>query len=86
LRTAAFAIPRNDLTAVRLYELPSDGKPEADASGSRSWTAIKLFEHLGLFTSRKARTMIRHRNGKHRAITRSAHFDRFTASTMRGGV
>src|SRR6266508_566455 len=79
---AAFAILRNELAAVRLHELPGNGKPKAEAAGTRSRAAIKLFENLILFTRRKTRTVIGHRNDKHGAITRSVHFDRFTASAV----
>src|SRR5436190_17596452 len=85
-RAAAFAIPRNDLAAVRLYELPGDGKPKTDTAGTCSRTAIKLFEDLVLFTGGKTTPAIGHRNGKHGPVARSDHFDRFVASPMRGRV
>src|SRR5215470_3960692 len=75
-RTAALAVLRNDLAAIRLDQLSSNRQAEADTSGSSARTAIEFLEYFRFLSGFETGAAIGYGNDQHGIIAGGAHFNR----------
>src|SRR6516225_3178849 len=85
-RAAAFTVLRNDFSAVRLDQLPGDGKTQAEPARPAARRSIEFVEHSLFFARSQARPGIGNGKDQRAVITPDTGLDWFFAAAVHRGI